>query len=113
MGCTAASSLSLHRANVSLQRLGPCLAECAGGGFNHLCKKINAKIIFDAISEHKVTHFGGAPVVLGLLINAPEIDQKTFKHSVNVMTAGAPPPPAVLEKVERLGNGGHAGLWLD
>ena len=66
-------------------------------------KKINARAIFDAISEHKVTHFGGAPVVLGLLINAPENDQKTFKHTVNVMTAGAPPPPAVLEKVERLG----------
>ena len=47
-----------------------------------MCKKISAKIIFDAISEYKVTHFGGAPVVLGLLINAPEIDQKTFKHSV-------------------------------
>ena len=66
-------------------------------------KKISAKIIFDAISEYKVTHFGGAPVVLGLLINAPEIDQKTFEHSVQVMTAGAPPPPAVLEKVEQLG----------
>ena len=49
-------------------------------------KKINARAIFDAISEHKVTHFGGAPVVLGLLINAPENDQKTFKHTVNVMT---------------------------
>ncbi len=66
-------------------------------------KKISAKIIFDAISEYRVTHFGGAPVILGLLINAPAIDQKTFKHSVQVMTAGAPPPPAVLEKVEQLG----------
>lgn len=55
------------------------------------------KAVFDLIDTHKVTHFGGAPVVLNMLANAPKSDQKVFDWTVNVMTAGAPPPASVLE----------------
>ncbi|MDX1400562.1 MAG: AMP-binding protein [Kiloniellales bacterium] len=67
------------------------------------CRYVNAKNIFDAIAEHKVTHFGGAPIVLSMLINAPEEERRRFDHSVRVLTAGAPPPAAVLEKTKALG----------
>ena len=66
-------------------------------------KKIEAATIFDAISKYRVTHFGGAPVVLSLLVNAPSEHKKQFDHPVHVMTAGAPPPPAILEQTEQLG----------
>ena len=67
------------------------------------CRYITAKAIFDAVDDHHITHFGGAPIVLGMLVNAPEEDRKPVERTVQVMTAGAPPPAAVLEKVEALG----------
>ncbi len=67
------------------------------------CRRITAKNIFDAIAAHRVTHFGGAPVVLGLLVNAPEEERRAVDWPVKVMTAGAPPPSAVLEKTRALG----------
>ncbi len=67
------------------------------------CRYITAKAIFDTIDEHDITHFGGAPIVLGMLVNADEADRKPLKRTVQAMTAGAPPPAAVLEKVEALG----------
>jgi fatty-acyl-CoA synthase len=67
------------------------------------CRYIVAKDIYDMIVRHKITHFGGAPVVLNMIANAPEDEKRTFDHKVYAMTAGAPPPSAVLEKMENLG----------
>lgn len=66
-------------------------------------RDITAKGIFDAIADHGVTHFGGAPIVLGLLVNAPDDERRDFDHVVHAMTAGAPPPAAVLKAVEAIG----------
>ena len=59
------------------------------------------KLFFDLVEEHKVTHFGGAPIVLNMLALAPAEDQKKFDHRVYAMTAGAPPPAKVLESMEQ------------
>ena len=67
------------------------------------CRQISAKAIVGAIEAFGVTHFGGAPVVLGMLVEAAEAELFTLPHAVRVMTAGAPPPAAILEKVEALG----------
>jgi len=67
------------------------------------CRAVSAAAVFDAVAEHKVTHFGGAPVVLSMLINAQESERREFDHPVRVMTAGAPPPAAVLEQTRALG----------
>ena len=67
------------------------------------CRYVNAKNIFKLVAEHRISHFGGAPVVLGMLINAPDEERISFDHPVKVMTAGAPPPSAVLEKAQALG----------
>ncbi len=67
------------------------------------CRQVSAKAILDAISSHGVTHFGGAPIVLGMLVEEAEVERPTLPHKVRVMTAGAPPPATVLEKIEALG----------
>ena len=67
------------------------------------CRYITAKNIFQAVAEQGITHFGGAPIVLGLLVNAPEEERRPVDHPVKIMTAGAPPPAAVLEQVQALG----------
>ena len=60
-------------------------------------RAFSPKAVFDLIQQHDITHFGGAPIVLNMLANAPAEDQKTFDRDINVMTAGAPPPAKVLE----------------
>ena len=67
------------------------------------CRYIIAKDIYHLIDKHKVTHFGGAPIVLNLIANAEEKDKKEIKHKINVLTAGAPPTSAILEKMDNLG----------
>ena len=73
------------------------------GGTTVCIRDINAKNLFDAIATHKVTHFGGAPVVLGMLVNATDDERRDFDHTVHAMTAGAPPPAAILKAIEEIG----------
>ncbi len=67
------------------------------------CRYIVAKDIYNLIDKYKVTHFGGAPIVLSLIANADEKDKKEINHKVYVLTAGAPPTSAILEKMDNLG----------
>ena len=62
-----------------------------------------AKDIYDLIADHKITHFSGAPIVLNLIANAPDNEKRQIDHKVKVITAGAPPPSAILEKMDSLG----------
>ncbi len=73
------------------------------GGTLVCCRDITAQAIYDAIADEGVTHFGGAPIVLNMLVNAPAQDRRLFDHTVEVFTAGAPPAPATLAKIEALG----------
>ena len=64
---------------------------------------VSAKNLFDAIADHKVTHFGGAPIVLNFIAQATDDEKREYSHKVNVVTAGAPPPAATLEAVQQMG----------
>ncbi len=66
-------------------------------------RNIVVKEIFELIDKYEVTHFGGAPIVLNMIANAPSDDQKALNNKVYVMTAGAPPPSSILQKMESLG----------
>jgi len=68
-----------------------------------LIRNIIVKDIFNLIDRYEVTHFGGAPIVLNMIANAPKEDQKTLKNKIYVMTAGAPPPSSILQKMDSLG----------
>ncbi|XP_062119897.1 2-methylpropanoate--CoA ligase CCL4 [Humulus lupulus] len=73
----------------------------AVGGTNICLRKFDSEIIYDMIRRHGVTHMCGAPVVLNMLSNAP--GSEPLKTTVQIMTAGAPPPSAVLFRTESLG----------
>jgi fatty-acyl-CoA synthase len=73
------------------------------GGTIVCCRDISAKAIFDAIETEKITHFGGAPIVLNMLVNATENEKKPFSHQIRVFTAGAAPSPATIKGTEALG----------
>ena len=73
------------------------------GGTLVCCRDITAATIYNAIAEEGVTHFGGAPIVLNMMVNAEESERRAFDHTVEVFTAGAPPAPATLSKIEALG----------
>ena len=66
-------------------------------------RNIDVKKMFELIDKYEVTHFGGAPIVLNMIVNAAKEDQKALKRKVNVLTAGAPPPSIIFEKMENLG----------
>ena len=70
----------------------------------HIClRHVRADHIFSAISRYKVTHFCGAPVVLNMMLNAPEEQQIKADHEVTVTTGGAAPPASIIEGMEALG----------
>ena len=73
------------------------------GGCMHCIRDISAANIFDALADEGVTHFGGAPIVLSLLVNAPVEERRPLDHVVQVMTAGAPPAAATLGALEPMG----------
>ena len=63
-----------------------------------LTRTITAEEIFRLIDRHTVTHFGGAPIVLGMLVNAPDEQRPNLSdRKVRAMTAGAPPPASILK----------------
>jgi 3-(methylthio)propionyl---CoA ligase len=70
----------------------------------HVClRRVDPALIFAAIAEHRVTHLCGAPIVLNLLVHAPEEVKRRFDHIVEAATGGAAPPSAVIEAMERMG----------
>jgi fatty-acyl-CoA synthase len=70
----------------------------------HVClRQIAAKPIYDAMADHGVTHLCGAPIIMGMLVNAPDNQKRELPRGIRMMTAGAAPPAAVIEKMERIG----------
>jgi acyl-CoA synthetase (AMP-forming)/AMP-acid ligase II len=73
----------------------------AVGGVNVCLRKFNADAIYAAIRRYNVTHMCGAPVVLNMLSNTT--NTSPLSRPVHILTAGAPPPAAVLMRTESLG----------
>jgi len=78
-------------------------ALAANAGTNVCLRKVDAQLIFQAIREHRVSHYGGAPIVQSLLINAPAEWREGISHRVSAITGGAPPPMAMVEGMKQLG----------
>jgi len=72
----------------------------AQGGTSVCLRKVRDVEILGAIREHHVSHLCGAPVVLSLIANADDSLKQGIDHTVEVMTAGAAPPAAVIEAME-------------
>ena len=75
----------------------------ARAGVNVCLRRVEARAIFDAIRQHGVTHYCGAPIVHGLLVNAPDELKAGVPSGVKCMVAGAAPPASMIEGMERMG----------
>ena len=75
----------------------------ARAGVNVCLRKVEAKAVIDAIKAHGVTHYCGAPIVHGLLVNAPDEMKQGLPAGVKAMVAGAAPPASMIEGMERMG----------
>ncbi len=75
----------------------------ANAGTNVCLRKVDAAQIFDLIKRHRVTHYCGAPIVHQTLINAPAELREGIDWTVNCLVAGAAPPAAIIEGMERMG----------
>src|SRR5216683_1958833 len=70
----------------------------------HVClRQVRAAPIYDAVARHKVTHLCGAPIVMSALLNAAAHEKKPLPHTVEFVTAAAPPPEVVLAAMRAAG----------
>ena len=75
----------------------------ARAGVNVCLRRVGAEEIFDAIRQHGVSHFCAAPIVHGMLVNAPAALKQGLPAGVKAMVAGAAPPASMIEGMESLG----------
>src|SRR5688500_14219664 len=73
----------------------------ARAGTSVCLRGVEAKPIFDAIADEGVSHLCGAPIVMGLLLNAKLEHRRDFGgRRIKMMTAASAPPAAVIEGME-------------
>ncbi|WP_144732745.1 acyl-CoA synthetase [Extensimonas perlucida] len=75
----------------------------ARAGVNVCLRRVEAQAIFDAMRQHGVTHYCGAPIVHSLLVNAPAALKEGVPQGIKAMVAGAAPPASMIEGMETLG----------
>ena len=67
----------------------------------HIClRKVDPAMIFTLIRDEKVSWLCAAPTVLIMLANAPASVRGDVPAGVHVVTAGAPPAAATIERME-------------
>lgn len=73
-------------------------------GGTHVClRKIDTGQVFQLIRHHRVTHMCGAPIVLNMLVHAPQQHKVHFDHIVRCATGGAAPPSTIIQAMESMG----------
>lgn len=70
----------------------------------HVClREVRAEPIWAALSEHRVTYLCGAPIVMSLIVTAPQEVKRELEQTVEFFTAAAPPPERVLADMQSAG----------
>ncbi|WP_373050959.1 acyl-CoA synthetase [Thalassovita aquimarina] len=70
----------------------------------HVClRQVRAEPIWEALAEERVTHLCGAPIVMSLMISAPEAVKRDLDQTVQFFTAAAPPPEKLLADMKTAG----------
>lgn len=70
----------------------------------HVClRQVRAEPIWNALADEHVTHLCGAPIVMSLMISAPETEKRELDHAVQFFTAAAPPPEKLLADMKTAG----------
>ena len=84
-----------------------------GVGATHVClRKVDPALIFRLIRDLGVTHMCGAPIVLNMLVHAPDSQKIAFEQTVDVVTGGAAPPSPIIAGMERMGFRVHHAYGL-
>jgi fatty-acyl-CoA synthase len=78
-------------------------AVTAAGGAHVCLRKVDPALVFRLIAEHRVTHMCGAPIVLNMLIHAPDAVKIKPSGRPRIATGGAAPPAVVIERMEAMG----------
>ncbi len=70
----------------------------------HVCLRwVRAKAMYELITQHKVTHISGAPIVMSTLLSAKDDEKLPINHRVAFNHAAAPPPQAVMDAMVESG----------
>jgi fatty-acyl-CoA synthase len=70
-------------------------------GAAHIClRRVDPAGVFDAVARERVTMFCAAPTVLISIANAPAEMQAGAPHGLRILTAGAPPAAATIQRIE-------------
>jgi fatty-acyl-CoA synthase len=78
-------------------------AVTAAGG-THVClRRVEPQRIFELVAGERVTHMCGAPIVLNMLVHAPDAVKKKLPLKTKVATGGAAPPAIVIQRMEAMG----------
>jgi fatty-acyl-CoA synthase len=107
MGTVAGWALPPHPTYLSVVPMFHCngwnhpWAMAIVGGHMVFTRDATPAKLLAAMAEHHITNLGAAPIVLQMLCDYPEA--RPFQPKIKVLTAGAPPPPAILEKASALG----------
>ncbi len=73
-------------------------------GGTHVClRQVIAEDVFRLIQEENVSHLCAAPTILIMMINFPGAEKVKMQRPLQIMTAGAPPSPTVIQKMEAIG----------
>ena len=70
----------------------------------HVClRHVRSGPIWDALSDHKVTHLCGAPIVMSTILSAEKNERHLLDNRVEFFTAAAPPPENILTEMKASG----------
>jgi acyl-CoA synthetase (AMP-forming)/AMP-acid ligase II len=72
----------------------------AVGGLHVCLRKVDPRLAFELIEREQITSMCAAPTVLIALANAPEEARRHVRRGVRVVTAGAPPAAATIQRME-------------
>ena len=75
----------------------------ARAGINVCLRRVEAKAMLDAMRDHGVTHYCGAPIVHAMLVNAADELKTGLSRGIKAMVAGAAPPASLIEGMEAIG----------
>lgn len=73
------------------------------GGLQVCLRRVEARAILEAMRVHGVDHYCGAPIVHTMLINADPAWRAGITQRVRALVAGASPPVAMIEGMQRIG----------
>jgi fatty-acyl-CoA synthase len=70
-------------------------------GAAHVClRKVEPRAVFETIKQESISMLCAAPTVLIGIANGPEELRRQARRGVRILTAGAPPAAATIERIE-------------